>query len=156
MSKTSIDRFSEKYEKNISGCWNWTAAVNKYGYGTFWNGLQIKSGPQKVLAHRWSYEFFNGPIEDGFYICHSCDNTKCVNPKHLFKGTQKDNVHDSVRKGRHAKGKNVLTDYEVRQLLDEYTQSYGDIVKLSIKYNICKKTVFDIVHQKGAYSSWMA
>ena len=53
-----------------------------------------------VRAHRISYQLFIGPISKGMMVCHSCDNPLCVNPKHLFLGTQKDNIQDLMKKNR--------------------------------------------------------
>lgn len=89
------NRFLESFtigEKNE--CWEWNKSRLKWGYGRFW----IK--PKNVLAHRYSYEYFNGvkPPEN-LLGCHTCDNPPCINPNHLFLGTDADNVHDSQRKG---------------------------------------------------------
>lgn len=75
-------------------CWLWTGAQNTNGYGRFIDGNQHK------LAHRVSYELFVGPIPDGMNVCHACDNRKCVNPHHLWVGSQTDNLRDAVAKGR--------------------------------------------------------
>lgn len=56
------------------------------------------------FAHRVAYEHFNGPIAEGFLVCHTCDNPPCCNPKHLFQGTQQDNHDDASRKGRTTQG----------------------------------------------------
>lgn len=77
-----------------SGCWLWTTGLIKAGYGTlYWEGTTLR-------AHRMSYEVFVGPIPDGLFICHSCDNRACINPDHLWPGTHRDNIDDKIRKGR--------------------------------------------------------
>jgi len=88
-----LDRFLSKVDKTDS-CWLWTAAVSHNGYGFF------KLHPIMVKAHRWSYEHFVGPIPDGMLVLHSCDVPRCVNPDHLFLGTQKQNIADMMQKGR--------------------------------------------------------
>ena len=82
----------------ISGCWNWNASLNSYRYGSaYFKGT-------REMAHRASYREFVGEIPIGMNVCHKCDNTKCINPDHLFIGSQKDNVMDAVKKG-HYKGR---------------------------------------------------
>ena len=87
------DRLYSKIRKTDS-CWLWTAASHPFGYGV------IRIDGKNRLAHRVMYELRNGPIPDGKYICHTCDNPACVNPEHLFIGTQKDNMQDCSQKGR--------------------------------------------------------
>jgi hypothetical protein len=58
-----------------------------------------------MTAHRASWIIHNGKIPNGLFVCHKCDNKKCVNPDHLFLGTQKDNMKDKISKGREARGK---------------------------------------------------
>ena len=91
------EKFLGRVNKHTSGCWLWTGPKSWTGYGDFY------IGKKKIRAHRYSYEKFVGPIGD-LYVCHRCDVRLCVNPEHLFTGTNQDNVDDMVRKGRNAFG----------------------------------------------------
>lgn len=77
-----------------SGCWIWMKSRTGAGYGDF------RIGIRRCLAHRASYELWNGPIPEGLHVLHRCDVPACVNPAHLFVGTNLDNILDSVKKGR--------------------------------------------------------
>lgn len=93
-----FERFIDKIAVAESGCWEWQASLTLVGYGQL--KVSDKSNPQ--LAHRLSYQLFNGDIGEKLLVCHTCDNRKCVNPQHLFLGNHKTNADDMVNKNRHA------------------------------------------------------
>jgi hypothetical protein len=92
------ERFYRKVrQEGEGGCHVWTGAHNVWGYG------RLKIGGKMYSAHRVAWEFTNGPIPGGLFVLHRCDNRHCVNPEHLFLGTQLDNVHDMHAKNRQAR-----------------------------------------------------
>lgn len=103
-------RFWSKAETVESGCHEWQSTLHRSGYGKFWlNGRQ-------AYAHRIAWELVNGRAPEGMRVLHRCDNRRCVNPEHLFLGTDRDNVRDMHSKGR-AWGRRKLTNGAVKNVL---------------------------------------
>jgi len=125
MRKTLANRFWEKVAFLGAGpddCWVWRGVRNAEGYGKIGEG---GVHGRTLQAHRVSYELANGPIAKGMFVCHHCDNPSCVNPAHLFLGTQADNTQDMMNKGRSARGDGIGISklisqqvYEIRAMLD--------------------------------------
>ncbi len=86
--------FWSKVEKSDGSCWLWAGGRDKKGYGHF----------DGTKAHRWAWATTRGPIPDGMHVLHKCDVPACVNPDHLFLGTNLDNIADRNAKGRTARG----------------------------------------------------
>ena len=93
--KTIQERFWAKVDKSggDDACWNWVGS-KRHGYGQFWDGKK------PAIATRFIWQKINGEIPSNFYVCHSCDNPSCVNPRHLWLGTHGDNVRDMFKKKR--------------------------------------------------------
>lgn len=89
-------RFWNFVSKSQDGCWLWNGTKDGGGYGQ----ISTFRGEAPAKAHRVSWEMRNGEIPAGMSICHKCDTPSCVNPDHLFIGTQADNARDMVSKGR--------------------------------------------------------
>lgn len=93
-------RFESKIAKRESGCWEWQGALTRAGYGVLRVGNKQVGTARNLYAHRVSWELASGPIKKGLFVCHKCDNPRCVRPDHLFLGTHEENMIDMDRKGR--------------------------------------------------------
>lgn len=146
------ERFWEKVRKT-EGCWLWTASTAEFGYGAI--GAGGKHG--KILrAHRVSYEIANGPIPAGLCVLHRCDNPGCVNPDHLFLGTNQDNHKDMIEKGRNSHralhGENshrskltLVQVEEIRTYVSREVHRRGAQREMAIKFGVTDATISLIV-----------
>ncbi len=132
--KTLEERFMTKVRKT-RGCWLWTGSKVR-GYGQ----LHHKDGNRPIRAHRASYIIHVGEIPLGMHVLHKCDNTACVNPKHLFLGDQAINMQDKQKKGRQLKGSDItgskLTPKKVRAMRKERKAFNTSYAKLGEKYGV--------------------
>jgi len=147
---TPKERFLKYVDRPPEGCWPWKGGLNGYkGYGMF----NYYGRPR--LASRVSWMLFKGDIPDGLFVCHACDNPKCVNPDHLFLGSQKDNMDDMVAKGRSnnaAKslpgvlhGGVKLTDADVLEIRSA-SQSFRFLAR---RYGVSTRTIGDVKSRRS-------
>jgi len=95
--KDVTERFWRRTKWQENGCREWQGAQHEFGYGV------VGIGKQTLKTHRVAWWLTNGPIPEGMQVLHKCDNPPCVNPEHLFLGTDLDNQRDAMQKGRHSK-----------------------------------------------------
>lgn len=150
----SVKKFWEKVDKSggEDACWMWTSALDKNGYGK----VTIDFGDYR--AHRVSYEICVDKIPTGMVICHKCDTPGCVNPKHLFVGTNAENTADRDRKGhgvwsseRNPKAK--LTEVQVLEIRNKYSAGNSTYSSLSREYGVQPIQIQNII--KGDDWKWL-
>lgn len=146
-----LEDLSEKFWRKVnkkSGkeCWEWTASKFRRGYG------QLSHGQKNLKAHRVSYVLHFGNIPDGKLVCHRCDNPSCVNPEHLFLGSQFDNVKDQIAKGRRhdvrgeKNGMAKLTEKEVNKIRKEYKLGKVSQYFLAAKFGVSQGHISEIIN----------
>ena len=123
----TIDDFWKHVDKT-QGCWVWVGGRFADGYGYF----SHKGKPWR--AHRLSFKIKHDHVPSDLLVCHTCDNPLCVNPKHLFLGTPKDNTADMIKKGRQRKKLSPLSQEDIRLILAEYIPKVVTQKNLAAKY----------------------
>lgn len=137
-------------------CWPWTGVLWKgYSYG------HLERNKHKIKAHRYAWEQAFGPIPVGLLVCHHCDNPPCVNPGHLFLGTQKANLADMIAKGRSARGdrsgarrhpelmghRRKLTEVAVREIRRRYALGGVRQRDLGAEFGVTQTMIGDVVRR---------
>lgn len=151
------NQISARFSKHIdlfsspNNCWTWTGATNNCGYG------MIKVNSKTVMsAHRVAWILFNNSIPTGKCVLHNCDNPSCVNPAHLFIGTQSDNMRDMAAKGRagtngqfgETSSNSKLTNAIVLYI-KQYPNYRGSCTELANKFGVVTSTISSIRHNKN-------
>ena len=148
LTDETVKFFWSRVSKVSDGCWLWTGMRTALGYGVLSKG--------RLYAHRVSYQMhFGTPKHE---VCHRCDNPRCVRPGHLFDAPHRDNMRDSVRKGRfglmlyperRARGMRhpltTLTDDEVMAIRHRYSSESITQRQLALEYGVCQATIRCIV-----------
>ena len=143
------ERFEDKVDKESDNpCWVWTGASNDQGYG------RLQVGDRLAYAHRVSYQLFVGDIPEGGQINHECHNEPCVNPDHLYAGTQSENVSDAINRGSFSQlnisgeshGVSKLTEKQVNEIRALYETTDHTQYSLAEEYDVSRGTVQAIVN----------
>lgn len=152
----AVIRFWSRVNKT-EGCWLWTSTTSTAGYG------YIDDNKRRYQSSVYSWMIHNGPVPDGLFVLHKCDNTACVNPDHLFLGTQNDNVQDCIKKGRFnygSRGKKGekhhgarVTEEQVRDIRRRYTKGRGRYQRgnsheLAVEFGLTQAQVLNIAKHK--------
>lgn len=147
------EKFLARVKVDEAGCWIFQGMINRQGYG------QVKRDGKFYFAHRYSWMLHNGEIEKGLVCCHKCDVRRCVNPDHLFVGTQKDNQQDMARKGRHVFGERSsqakLTTENVLRMYQLHEEGVGTI-RLAKIFGVTKNLTWMIVRGKVWHHLYVA
>lgn len=143
--RTAEDRFWRKVRLGL-GCWEWLGAPASTGYG------HLDYEGRRMGAHRFSWTLHNGPIPDGLSVLHHCDNRLCVNPDHLYLGTQADNMRDVAERQRGTLGvrpaRAKFTDDEVRKIRARYIAGGISYTALGRVYGVSKGAIAHIVTRR--------
>lgn len=151
-----IARFWAKVDRcGPDECWPWTAALVG-GYGQLFSGEQ---GSVPTRAHVMSWCLVNGPVPEGKWVLHTCDNRPCCNPGHLYAGTRQDNIDDMMESARHGRAampgsKNpnaLMTEDTVREIRRRLaiSDTYNGSKRIIAEFGITKAMLYSIRHRKA-------
>jgi hypothetical protein len=148
---TKVNMNGPVIHRGLGNCWDWLAGTFSNGYGQFYDGNN------KIGAHRFSYIITNGEISKNLVICHKCDRRSCVNPNHLFLGTQKENLKDMSQKGRRNpadtsgenNGRSIVTLQTVNEIRSKYEDGGISARKLGLLYGLSETQTFRIIKRES-------
>lgn len=127
----------------VTGCWVWGLTVDNRGYPR----IKIHSIPYRVT--RLSYRAFIGGDCDNMNVNHRCNNTLCVNPSHLYSGTQVENIYDMVRAGRHIRGErvknSVITNKDIIPIFEEFVSGNTNYKAIAARYGLSRGDVIKMI-----------
>lgn len=133
----------------LGPCWEWAGARDDKGYGRV-----PDKDRQMRFTHRIAHREWKGELDPDLGVLHHCDNPPCINPGHLYMGTQQNNVDDCVRRGRWgaAKGESSghakLTEKDVREIRASYVGRYGEMKALTEKYGVSSPTLYALLKRR--------
>jgi len=145
-TEKTLSRFWDKVKvRKENECWIWVGAKHPDGHG------QILVGNRMEFAHRVSFAISYGSPRDEF-VCHRCNNPRCVNPKHLYTGTHNDNMNDMIQRGSVKGSKNPsakLNEDVVREIkIKVKNKDYRSIMSLAQQYGVSKSVISDIITKR--------
>jgi len=145
-------RFLKKLRRDSgSGCWVWTASTRAAGSGFRYGQFSYLGYPE--WAHRVAWMLWRGEIPVRLQVCHSCDNTLCVNPNHLFLGTQQDNIDDMMKKGRDAcvgeRNRSARLTVKAVHLIRDWHASGRSFRSIAKALGVHRQTIADVVQGRS-------
>ena len=137
-------RFFNKVDSMQAGeCWNWDSTISDHGYGDFW------CLGKRCRAHRISWEIYYGEIPEGILVLHKCDNKRCINPAHLYLGTNSDNMKDYLERSKdptigcfHSR----LTSDEVELVNILYRNKKLNQTQLAEFLDVSRSVIYNAIH----------
>ena len=145
LTAEQIERFKGNFKRG-KGCWEWQGSIvkDRGGYGRF------HANGKSHRAHRISWQIHKGEWPGDLFVCHKCDNPKCVRPSHLFLGTTTDNMRDMLRKRRKPSQagerhpSNKLTAKDVKAIRKAHKKGVSQ-ADLHRQYNVSRATICVII-----------